>query len=154
MRCVFLHYATTFLFKPPTEHTADMQFNIFQHLRTISTSARYASPRFLSARRCSQSLSQRRFIRVRCLTAFSLFSLVLNVGQCVDVRTRVREFRIGEISHRIFHRYVPRGPQTPTSAAAGQPGGGPVKQPDGTKDGPAGQTNTSAGATKPRGRAA
>ncbi|KAK0218551.1 hypothetical protein EDD85DRAFT_961341 [Armillaria nabsnona] len=39
--------------------------------------------------------------------------------------------------------YVPRGPQTNTSAAPGQPGGGPIKQPDGTKTG--GQTNTSAG---------
>ncbi|PBK86309.1 hypothetical protein ARMGADRAFT_1086780 [Armillaria gallica] len=48
--------------------------------------------------------------------------------------------------------YVPRGRQDNTSAAPGQPGGGPIKQPDGTKTG--GQTNTSAGPTKRGGRAA
>ncbi|PBK83840.1 hypothetical protein ARMGADRAFT_1089075 [Armillaria gallica] len=79
-----------------------MQFNIFQHLRAIATSAHGHSS--------SLSMS----------------------GQ----------------------GYVPRGPQTNTSAVSGTSGGGPVKQPGGTKDGPAGQTNTSAGATKQRGRAA
>ncbi len=114
-------------------------------------SVRYALPQFLSARGCSQSLSQRRFIQVRRLIVFSFFSLVLNVGQCVDVRTRVREFCTGEISYQIFLRYIPRGRQDNTSAAPEQPGGGPIKQPDGTKTG--GQTNTSAGATKRGGRA-
>ncbi|KAK0442568.1 hypothetical protein EV421DRAFT_1903995 [Armillaria borealis] len=42
--------------------------------------------------------------------------------------------------------YVPRGPQTNTSAGTGKPGSGPIKQPDGTKTG--GQTNTSAGSTR------
>ncbi len=143
MRCVFLHYATTSLFKQPTEHTADMQFSNFQHLRAVSTSVRYIQSYLLSPYRCSRSLSQRRHIQVRCLIVFSFF-LVLNVGQSVDVRTRVREFCSGEMSHRIFHRYVPRGPQTNTSSGAGKPGGGPIKQPNGGSNG-GGQTNTSAG---------
>ncbi|PBK83836.1 hypothetical protein ARMGADRAFT_1089070 [Armillaria gallica] len=40
--------------------------------------------------------------------------------------------------------YAPRGPQTNTSAAAGKPGGGPIKQPNGGSNG-GGQTDTSAG---------
>ncbi|PBL04541.1 hypothetical protein ARMGADRAFT_1070991 [Armillaria gallica] len=76
-----------------------MQFNIFQHLRAIST----------SIRGCSSSLSMS--------------------GQ----------------------GYVPRGRPDNTSAVSGTSGGGPVKQPDGTKDGPAGQTNTIAGTSNPGG---
>ncbi|KAK0442567.1 hypothetical protein EV421DRAFT_1903993 [Armillaria borealis] len=48
--------------------------------------------------------------------------------------------------------YIPRGPQTNTSAASTTTGSGPIKQPDGTKTG--GQTNTSAGSATSGGRAA
>ncbi|SJK99305.1 uncharacterized protein ARMOST_02598 [Armillaria ostoyae] len=88
------------------------------------------------------------------LRAISTSVRVLNVGQSVDVRTRVLKFRTGRISHRIFHRYVPRGPQTPTSGASTTTGSGPIKQPDETKPETGGQTNTSTGSGTSGGRAA
>ncbi len=128
MRCVFLHYTNTSLFKPVTERTANMQFSIFQHLRAISTSVRYVPSYLLSPYGCSQSLSQRRSIQVRGLIAYSFFP-VLNVGQCVDVRTRVREFCTGKMSHSISHRYVPHGPPTHSSGGSSGNGGGAAQKP-------------------------
>ncbi|PBL04545.1 hypothetical protein ARMGADRAFT_1070993 [Armillaria gallica] len=46
--------------------------------------------------------------------------------------------------------YVPRGPQTNTSAGATKPGGGKPHKPSGNR----GPTDTSAVSTKPGGRAA
>ncbi len=145
MRCVFTHYTTT-LFKPPTEHTADMPFSIFQHLRAISTSVWYVPSYLLSVSQCSQSLSHWRCIQVHGLIAF-LFFLVLNVGQSFDVKTRVREFCTGKMSHSISHRYVPLGPPTHSSGGSSGNGGGAAQKPKpGTGSG--GQTNSSAGSTK------
>ncbi|PBL04575.1 hypothetical protein ARMGADRAFT_1071022 [Armillaria gallica] len=47
--------------------------------------------------------------------------------------------------------YIPHGPQTNTSAASGTSGGGNPQNPSETGNG--GQTNTSAGVTKPGGQA-
>ncbi|KAK0238495.1 hypothetical protein EDD85DRAFT_788854 [Armillaria nabsnona] len=51
---VLMAYTET---SPVTKRTTDMQFNIFQHLRAISTSIRYASRHFLSSHWCSVSFT-------------------------------------------------------------------------------------------------
>ncbi len=76
-----------------------------------------------------------------------LFFLVLNVGQSFDVKTRVREFCTGKMSHSISHRYVPLGPPTHSNGGSSGNGGGAAQKPKpGTGSG--GQTNSSAGSTK------
>ncbi len=50
------------------------------------------------------------------------------------------------------HRYIPRGLQTDTIKGSVKNGSGPIKQPNGGNNG-GGQTDTSAGSTRPGGRA-
>ncbi|KAK0486630.1 hypothetical protein EDD18DRAFT_669912 [Armillaria luteobubalina] len=72
-------------------------------------------------------------------TSPSLLYICAKFIQSVDVRTRVRRFCTCEISYRILHRYVARGPPTKDSVGSKGNSGG---TPQSSSSGSGGQTKT------------